>query len=99
MLQLLFLGQGQACGELDFDTYNEIASFCWLLALWHTEVWVLFSPCRSRGSTAAYIELFAIDCLDGSPPACEGFFEVEFDDVLDVVAFAGEEWVDFLDCC
>jgi hypothetical protein len=40
--------------------------------------------------------LFAVDCLDGPPPAGEGFFEVEFDDVLDVVAFAGEEGMRFL---
>jgi hypothetical protein len=40
--------------------------------------------------------LFAVDRLDGSSPACEGFFEVEFDDVFDVVAFAREEGVVFL---
>jgi hypothetical protein len=40
--------------------------------------------------------LFAIDGLDSSPPSSKGFFEIEFDDVLDVVAFAGEEGVCFL---
>jgi hypothetical protein len=35
--------------------------------------------------------------LHGAAPAGEGFLEVELDDVFDIVAFAGEERVGFLD--
>ena len=40
--------------------------------------------------------MFAVDGLDGSAPAGEGFFEVDFDRVFDVVAFAGEKRMWFL---
>jgi hypothetical protein len=41
--------------------------------------------------------LLAVNGLHGAAPAGESFFEVEFDDVFDVVAFAGEEGVGFLE--
>ena len=86
----------QACRELDVDADDEVASLGGLLRLGHAKIRVLFCPGRAGGTAAADVELFAVDCLDGSAPACEGFFEVEFDNVFDVVAFAGEEGVVFL---
>ena len=48
------------------------------------------------GAAVADGELLAIDCLDGAAPAGEGFFEIEFDGVFDVVALTGEEGMWFL---
>ena len=89
----------QARRELDLHTNDKVTALCRLLALGHAEVGIALCPGRSRGPAAAYAELFVVDCLHGAAPAGEGFFEVEFDGALDVVAFAGEERVWFLIPC
>lgn len=96
LLELFFLRRCEARGELDVDADDEVAPLGWLLRLGHAQIWVFFCPGRAGGAAAADVELLAVDCLDGSAPACEGFFEIELYDVFDVVAFAGEEWVVFL---
>jgi hypothetical protein len=88
---------GQAGGELDLDSNDKVAALCGLLALGHAQVGVALCPCRSRGPATSYAELFTVDCLNSAPPAGKRFFEVEFDGALDVVAFACEERVWFLE--
>lgn len=95
-LQLLFLCTCQACRELDLHTNNEISALIRLLGFGHAQVRVSFCPVGAGRTTAANAELFAIDGLYSSAPAGQGFFEIEFDDMLDIVAFASEHCVGFL---
>lgn len=95
-LQLLLLLRRQAGGKLDLDAHDKVAPLAGLLALRHAEAGEPFGPGWSGGPTAADRELLAVDGLYGAAPAGERFFEVQFDDVFDVVAFAGEEGVFFL---
>lgn len=95
-LQLLLLLASQAGWELDLDANNEVTPLSGLLALRHTQVGVPLRPRRPCGPAAAYAELLAIDCLYSTAPAGQGFFEVEFDRTLNIVAFASEERVGFL---
>ncbi len=48
------------------------------------------------GARLLDVYLSALDGGDCSLPTRERFFEGEFDGVVDVVTFAGEEWVFFL---
>ena len=98
-LQLLLLLACQARRKLDFNTDDEVATFIWLFALWHTQVGVTFCPGRSCRPSTSYAELFAINCLNSTTPASERFFEVEFDNALDVVTFSSEEGMRFLCRC
>jgi hypothetical protein len=95
-LKLLLLLGCQASGELDFDADNEVTAFSRLLALRHTEVRVTFCPRRTCGPATANAQLFAVNCLNCPSPASEGFFEVEFNRALDVVALTGKEGMRFL---
>lgn len=96
LLELLLLRTRQARRELDLDANDKVASVGRFLRLRHAEVWVSFCPCWTGRAAAANVELLAVDGLHGSSPTGEGFFEVEFDGVLDVVAFAGKEGMCFL---
>jgi hypothetical protein len=96
LLELFFLFARQTCRELDFDANDKVAPLGWLLRLWHSEVRIFLCPCWTCRPTTANVELLVVDGLDRSSPACECFFEVEFNDALDVVAFAGEECMRFL---
>jgi hypothetical protein len=87
---------GEARRELDAHTHNKVTTFSRLFALRHTEVREPLSEIRTRRTAAADLKLLPVDCLHSPLPAGQGFFEVEFDDVLDVVAFSGEEWMRFL---
>ena len=98
-LELLLLLCRQAGGELDLDAHNEVAALTRLLALRHTQVGVSFCPSRPRRPTASHAELFAVDGLYSAAPASERFLEIEFDDALNVIAFAGEKRVWFLCRC
>lgn len=48
------------------------------------------------GSGFLDLDLFSVDGGYGSLPACESFFEIEVNGLVDVVAFAGVERVFFL---
>jgi hypothetical protein len=96
LLQLLLLRTRQARREFDLDANDKVASIGGLLRLRHAKVRVSFCPCWTGRAATANVELFAVNGLYGSSPAGEGFFKVEFDGVLDIVAFAGEEGMCFL---
>jgi hypothetical protein len=70
---------GQSRGKLDFDSHNEIAPLRWLLALWHALVGESLCPGRLCRTAVGDLQLLSVDCLDVLLPACEGFFEVDFD--------------------
>jgi hypothetical protein len=86
----------QGWWELYPDTDDEVAALGGLLALGHAEVREALCEGRACGAAAADGELLAVDGLDGSFPASESLFEVEVDDMLDVITFADEEWMVFL---
>lgn len=88
--------RGQASRELDLDADYKVTALVRLLALGHAQLRVSFCPCGTRGTAAAHTELLAVDGLYGASPAGQGFFEVEFDGALDVVAVASKEGVGFL---
>lgn len=96
LLELLFLVCRQRCRELDAYAHDEVAALVGLLALWHSEIRETFGEGRSGRSATADGYLLSVDRLYGPSPASKGFFEVKFDDVLDVVAFAGEKRMGFL---
>lgn len=96
LLELALLLRIQTCRELDLDADNEVASFVWFLALGHAQVGVAVFVSWRCGTAGADANLLAIDCLDGSGPAGQGFFQCDVDVVDDVVAFALVQGVFFL---
>lgn len=82
--------------KLDAHADDEVAALVWLLALGHAEAGEALCEVGAGRSAAAHGDLLSIDGLDGSVPACEGLLEVELNDMLDIVTFAGKEGMSFL---
>ena len=96
LLQLVLLLCRERLREFDSHTDNEITTLVGLLALWHAKTGEMLCEVGPRWTTAADWNLFPVNGLNSSLPAGQGFFEIEFDDMLDIVAFAGEKRMWFL---
>jgi hypothetical protein len=96
LLKLLLLLCRERLGEPDAHADDEVTAFAGFLALRHAEAGEALREVGACGTTAADGNLLPVNGLDGPLPAGKGFLEVELDDVLDVVAFAGEEGMCFL---
>ena len=96
LLQLVLLLCRERLREFDPHTDNEITTLVGLLALWHAKTGEMLCEVGPRWTTAADWNLFPVNGLNSSLPAGQGFFEIQLDYVLDVVAFAGEKRMWFL---
>ena len=96
ILQQLLLMRRQASRILDLNLYNHIPSLRRLSTLRHALMRERFLEARACRPATGNDLLPAVDGIYGTAPACEGFFEVEFDYSFEVVAVAGEDGVGFL---
>ena len=96
ILQQLLLMRRQASRILNLNLHNHIPSLRRLSTLRHALMRERFLEAGPRRPATGNDLLPAVDGGNGTAPACEGFFEVEFDYRFEVVAVAGEDGVGFL---
>lgn len=94
--QLFLLIRGQTLRELDVVLDDEVSSFSWLLAEWHTETWIGVLGIWLSWTCFFKLYVFTVDGCDCALPASESFFQIELNCLDYVVTVASEYGVLFL---
>lgn len=87
---MLLLLRRERLGEFDAHADNEVTALVRFLAFRHPKTGEPFCKVGSCRAAATNRNLFSVNRLNGSVPAGQSFFQVEFDDMLYIIAFAGK---------
>ena len=85
-LQFRLLVRGQTRREPDFNLHNKVTTFAGILGFRHSLSWESLLISRQGWSGARYAKLPTVDGGDGTAPARQSFFEVEFNGCYQVVS-------------